>query len=214
MDANVKKTSLGVFTFLSFYAPLIITVSILVTSIFAGVLGKGLYFLFWIFIISFIRIFIIYLFNGKSISIAIPEQCMVSSPLPLSTPTYSTFILTFTLAYLMLPSIMLQKQTKVDTINYVLLMFLLSYIVLDLLVKQNLGCIGMNRNSMSAILSEVLGGLGLGSFISALTYNSGIRSNLFITELTKNKEICSMPSKQKFKCSVYKNGELVSTSMK
>jgi hypothetical protein len=209
---NIKKTSIGIFSFLSFYAPLIITISILITSIFGGVLGKGLYFLFWILVISFTRIFIIYIFNNKSISYIVPEQCNVGNFLPLSTPTYSTFILTFTLAYLILPTYILQKQTKTDTINYILMLFLLSYIVLDILVKLTLGCI--NSNSTSTLIGEILGGLGLGSLISSLTYNSPIRSNLFINELTNNKQICSMPSKQKFKCSVYKNGELVSTTMK
>jgi hypothetical protein len=212
MDPNIKKTSLGVLSFLSFYAPIIITISILITSIFAGVLGKGLYFLFWIMIISFIRIFIMYNLNNKSLSYSISEQCDIGSFLPLSTPTYSTFILTFTFAYLMLPSYILQKQTKTDTINYILMLFLLSYITLDILVKLSLGCI--NRNSMSTLIGEILGGIGLGSLISSITYNSAIRSNLFISELTNNKEICSMPSKQKFKCSVYKNGELVSTTIK
>ena len=32
---------------------------------------------------------------------------------------------------------------------------------------------------------------------------------LFINELTSNKEICTRPSKQQFKCSVYKNGEVI-----
>ena len=34
--------------------------------------------------------------------------------------------------------------------------------------------------------------------------------NNFINELNSNKEVCTMPSQQQFKCSVYKNGELVS----
>jgi hypothetical protein len=212
MDTDVKKTTLGIFSFLSFYAPLIISISILVTSIFAGVLGKGLYFLFWILIISFIRIFVMYNLNNKSLLYSVTEQCNIGSYLPLSTPTYSTFILTFTLAYLLLPSIIIQKQTKIDTINYIFMIFLLSYIVLDILVKVTLGCI--NRNSTSTLIGEILGGIGLGSLVSSLTYNSGIRSYLFVNELTNNNEVCSMPSKQKFKCSVYKNGELVSTTMK
>ena len=35
---------------------------------------------------------------------------------------------------------------------------------------------------------------------------------LFINQVSSNKEICSMPSAQTFKCSVYKNGELISSS--
>jgi hypothetical protein len=207
-----KNTSLGILSFLSLYAPLIIIISLLVSSIFAGALAKGMYFLFWIFIISLFRIYIMYILNNNTFSFIVPEKCFISSPLPFTTPTYSTFILTFTFIYILLPSILLQKQTKIDTTNYVLIMFLLFYIIFDLMVKYTLGCI--NRNSFGTIISETLGGIGLGSMISFATYNSGIRNNLFLTELTKNNEICMMPSKQKFKCSVYKNGELVGTSMK
>ena len=35
---------------------------------------------------------------------------------------------------------------------------------------------------------------------------------LFFNELSSNKDVCSMPSKQTFKCSVYKNGELLATT--
>lgn len=211
MNTNIKTASLGVLSFLSFYAPLIITIGIFITSIFVSSLGKGLYFLFWILIISFIRIFVMYNINDQTLVYDVPPQCNVGSFLPFSTPTYSTFILTFTLAYLMLPSYILQKQTKTDTINYVLMLFLISYIVLDILVKLTLGCI--NRLYIGTLIGEILGGIGLGSLISSITYNSAIRSNLFISELTNNKEVCSMPSKQKFKCSVYKNGTLVGSNI-
>jgi hypothetical protein len=44
-------------------------------------------------------------------------------------------------------------------------------------------------------------------------YGSNLKGYLFINEINNNKEVCSMPSKQQFKCSVYKNGELVGSSI-
>jgi hypothetical protein len=206
---DIKNNSLGVLTFLSFYAPLIITISILLTSIFTTSLGKGLYFLFWVLVISFFRMLILYNFNDRTLNVDILEACNVGGILPFSTPTYSTFILSFTLAYLLLPTYLLQRQTNIDTVNYILMLFLVSYITLDIFVKSSIGCITKG----STVISELLGGIGLGSLISLITYFSSIKNNLFITELTNNNEICSMPSKQRFKCRVYQNGELVSTSM-
>ena len=40
-------------------------------------------------------------------------------------------------------------------------------------------------------------------------YAGGSSQYLFFNEISSNKEICSMPSKQTFKCSVFKNGGLI-----
>ena len=39
--------------------------------------------------------------------------------------------------------------------------------------------------------------------------STGNTSILFINELTSNKEVCTRPSKQQFKCKVYKDGTLI-----
>jgi hypothetical protein len=44
-------------------------------------------------------------------------------------------------------------------------------------------------------------------------YGSKFNNYLYINEINTNKEVCSMPTKQQFKCSVYKNGELVGSSI-
>jgi hypothetical protein len=204
---NIQNTSLGVLSLLSFYAPLIITMSIFMSSIFMGVLGKGLYFLFWILIISFIRIFILYNLNAESFTYQIPEQCNVGNILPFHI-TYSTFILCFTFAYLILPSYILHRQTNMDKTNYILMMFLLSYIIFDIFVKKSVGCI--NINSIGKIIGEIISGLGIGALIAFFTFISPIRDNLFIySDKSTYTEISSVPTKQRFKCKVYKNGELV-----
>ena len=67
------------------------------------------------------------------------------------------------------------------------------------------GCFTSSIN----IFGDIVGGGGLGALVSALVFSSPISNYLFINELSSNKETCSMPSKQTFKCSVYKNGELI-----
>jgi len=40
----------------------------------------------------------------------------------------------------------------------------------------------------------------------------GLSNLLFFNDYSSNKEICTMPKKQTFKCAVYKNGELIGSS--
>ena len=40
-------------------------------------------------------------------------------------------------------------------------------------------------------------------------YGTELKGYLYINEINSNKEVCSMPSKQQFKCKVYKDGALV-----
>ena len=77
-----------------------------------------------------------------------------------------------------------------------------------MLVKITNGCISSSVN----IMGDVVAGGGLGAAISALIYSSPISNYLFTNEVSSNNEVCSMPSKQTFKCSVYKNGELLTTT--
>ena len=41
---------------------------------------------------------------------------------------------------------------------------------------------------------------------------AGLSGTLFSEDLVSDATICSMPSKQTFKCTVYKNGEIISSS--
>jgi hypothetical protein len=49
--------------------------------------------------------------------------------------------------------------------------------------------------------------------VSGLLLMTSLKNKLFINQTSGNNQVCSMPSKQKFKCSVYKNGEIVSSSI-
>jgi hypothetical protein len=40
-------------------------------------------------------------------------------------------------------------------------------------------------------------------------YAGGSGKFMFFNEVQSNKDVCNMPSKQTFKCQVYKNGELI-----
>jgi hypothetical protein len=193
---------------LSFYSPIIICVSIVLFSMFTSSIGKAFAFFVCIAIITFIRIIV---FKGlKTLEPnQIPSICSTGLS-ELFIPqdiTYSTFILTFTMMYLITPMIMISTQNKMNFINYKILAFFLSYIALDLFVKNQLNCIQLFS---SLVIGNILSGLFLGAVISGIImYGSTLKSYLYINEINTNKEACSRPSKQQFKCRVFKDGTLI-----
>lgn len=202
--------TMSIFNSLSFYSPLIICVSVIVFSMFTLTMEKAFFFFMWIFIITFIRIIVFRGFKQGTEMPEIPAICTTGLT-ELFIPkdvTYSTYILSFTLMYFLMPMIMVSSQNKINAINYGVLSFFIAYICLDLFIKKSLHCIPAFFST--SILTNIVSGLFLGGVISGIImYGTYLKPYLYINELNKNKEVCSMPSKQQFRCSVYKNGTLV-----
>jgi hypothetical protein len=203
---------INIFYSLSFYSPLIITTSIIVFSLFSSSLEKGLIFLLWLFVITFLRVIILKIvqMSMKTIPQPLSPICLtgITDIFIPNDVTYSTYVLAFTMFYFVMPMIMVSSQSKINAMNYYVLGFFIAYIIFDLFIKSSLLCISsiMSVN----VLSELVSGIGLGAIIAGpIMYGTSLRNMLFINEVNSNKEVCSMPSKQKFKCNLYKNGELV-----
>jgi hypothetical protein len=196
---------------LSFYSPIIICVSIVLFSMFTSSIGKAFAFFVCIAIITFIRIIVFKGFKSNQDfgSNEMPNICLtgLSELFIPKDVTYSTFILSFTMMYLITPMIMIYTQNKMNFINYRILAFFLAYIALDLFVKNQLKCIQLFS---SLVIGNILSGLFLGAVISGIImYGSTLKSYLYINEINTNKEACSRPSKQQFKCRVFKDGTLI-----
>jgi hypothetical protein len=116
--------------------------------------------------------------------------------------TFSTFVFAFTLMYLCVP--MFQNGSA----NWAIFSGLLFYIFLDIGIKMYEGCLSFSKGS-AKILVDLLAGMSLGVLISTIMYVTGNSKYMFFNETSSNKEVCSMPKKQSFKCAVYKNGELI-----
>jgi len=188
---------------LSFFSPIIISCSVLIFSIFSMAVGKGLFYIFWLLIATVVRIGILWLIPGSNPSPKYAnEVCGSGNFLPYDSSTYSTFVLCFTFFYFTLPMYIS------GNINYLIIIFFIIYIVFDILIKMSNICISSTVN----LFGNIIGGGGLGALVASLVYNSPLSNYLFINELSSNKETCSMPSKQTFRCSVFKNGELVSST--
>lgn len=207
------NNTMNIFNSLSFYSPIIICVSIIVFSMFTSTMEKAFVFFVWIFIITFIRIIVFKGFYSVQIT-EMPPICLTGLT-ELFIPrdvTYSIYILAFTMMYFIIPMIMISTQNKVNAINYGVLGFFIAYIVLDLFVKKSLSCIPGFFTSL--VIGDILSGIFLGSVIAGLLmYGSTLKKYLYINEINNNKEVCSMPSKQQFKCRVFKDGTLVGSTI-
>lgn len=114
-------------------------------------------------------------------------------------PSFNTAVFTFTLTYMFLP-MMLN-----GIMNFPLLILLLVLYVIDMVVKVSQQCttyVGVVLGSMVGIV------WGLTWYFIIASQQNGL---LYYDDLISNKVACSRPTQQQFKCSVYKNGELLKT---
>lgn len=117
-------------------------------------------------------------------------------------PSSSSVFIAFTFAYLFMPMV------HNNSMNYPIIISLLLLFSLD----------GTSRvaNRCTPVLGVILGGLFgiiLGSAWYLVFKIAGANELLYFNEMDSNVIKCDRPSKQSFKCSVYKNGELVSSNI-
>ena len=189
-------TPLNVLSFLSFYSPILVVTFITSLSlIFQNF--KGFIYLGFLLGVCWIR-GMIYNFSGVK-PVPMPEVCNKIMYTSQGNTTLSMFIFAFTITYLSIP--MFSNSDP----NYWIFVSMLVYFIFDILIKYGEMCI----SSMSILLAEILGGSVLSTIIVMLMYAGGSGKYLFFNEITSDKNVCYQPKNQTFKCSVYKNGELV-----
>ena len=214
---------------LSLYSPIIICVSIVLFSMFTVTINKAFVFFLWVLVITSIRIGLLilsrYMFKEEKMN-QLPFICstgLTDIIIPQDV-WYSTYLLTFTFMYFIAPMFMISAQNNVNIINYGVIAFFIFYIILDIGIKISLSCIHIPINikdisnltftdkfklSGKSLFGNAISGAFLGIFIALGMYGTELKGYLYINEINSNKEVCSMPSKQQFKCKVYKDGALV-----
>jgi len=90
--------------------------------------------------------------------------------------------------------------------NLVVIIFFPILIICDFVWNMTNGC----YDPRQLLLSLTLGG-GFGAMLSWIIDSSGITSLQYFYSST-SKEQCTVPSKQTFKCNVYKNGALIAST--
>lgn len=214
---NIQKPSINLKTFdydapllmyqpfnivvlLTLYSPIIVTLGVLSMSfIFQNF--KGFIYLGFLLGVSVLREFLLMIFGAKS-EITTNRVCNMAQYSKYGNSGFSVFVLSFTVLYICLPMFLN------GDVNYWVFGGLLTYLLVDIGMRYAKACI----TTYTDILLNVATGAFAGSAIPAMLYIGGSSKYLFFNEISSNKEICSMPKKQQFKCSIYKNGQLVTST--
>ena len=199
----------NIIVFLSFFSPIIIA-SIVTATSFMSQNANGFIYLGFLLAAVCIRSFL-YMISGFSSNQ--PRDGSICTSIQYSkyeNSTFSAFVISFTTMYLCLPMFIN------DNINYFVFSILIIYFLMDTFIKLYKKCVHSNTD----LILNVLFGLSVGAIIITLMYVGGSGQYLFfdtsspnaITSSTNGVK-CNMPSNQTFKCSVYKNGQLINSTV-
>ena len=184
--------------FLSFFSPIILATGITSLSfIFQNF--KGLIYLGFLIGCCFVRNYV-YMISGASHIVNDKTICTSIQYSKYGNPTFSAFVFAFTIMYLSFP------MFSNGSINYWVFISLIAYFFLDMFIKIYKNCIIKTGD----LFLNVLLGLASSALIVTLMYAGGSGKYLFFNEVSSDKAMCYQPSKQTFKCSLFKDGTLVS----
>lgn len=183
--------------FISFYSPIILAI-VMVALTFMFQNFKGLIYLGFLICVSILRYFI-YMMSGATSSQRDGTICTSVEYSKYGNSTFSAFVFAFTIMYLALPMFIN------NSVNYSVFSVLIIYFCLDIFIKMYKGCV----IKAGELFLNIITGLSLSAAIVSLMYAGGSSKYLFFNETQSNKEVCSMPKTQTFKCNVFKNGELI-----
>jgi hypothetical protein len=92
--------------------------------------------------------------------------------------------------------------------NYPVVATLLVLFAVDTVTRMANKCTTLGGSMLGGLVGIILGILWYGMF-----HLLGYDDLLYFDELETNRVLCKKPSKQTFKCSVYKNGQLISSNI-
>ena len=196
----MQFTLTNIFQFISGISPLLLGFFLVMMSIFNQNL-KGLIYLSGVLVASVLNLLIMNMIKSPVSPGRSPVCDIVDLPFGMNvynSPSLSSMFIAFTIAYLALP----MKYN--GTANYPVLAALLGLFAMDAISKVSNRC----TTSVGTLVGGLFG-LAFGCGWYALFKATGHDSLLYFDEVDSNNVICNRPSKQQFKCSVYKNGELI-----
>ena len=196
----------NILVFFAFYSPFVIAV-VTVSLSFLFQNWKGLIYLLFLIFASTVRGYAIGLRGGDVMNGSNRETADICTSIQFTrhgNQTYSCFVFAITIMYMVIP------MFANDDVNFFVFIGLVMYGIFDISIRLYTKCI--NSNLYKNIIYDVL----LGGFISTVfiisLMHSGNSRFLFFNETSSSKEVCTKPSSETFKCSVYKNGELLGSA--
>lgn len=196
----------NLFNFFSFLTPFLTVFFLVMVSIFNMDL-KGFIYLGGILMVSIINELLMNIVKSPVNDNRNPLCGALSIPFSTAnsrynSPSLNSVIISFTFAYLFLPMIFNNQ------LNYAVVVAFTSIFIIDTFSQISNKC----TNGAGVILGGLVG-IIFGSIFYTLIFYSGYKNLLFFQEFQSNNIICKRPKKQQFKCKVYKNGELVDSTV-
>jgi hypothetical protein len=198
----VPMTLTNLFQYISFTAPILVIFFITLFSIVQNNLEKGLIFNMGIVILSTIVYILKNVVKNKQSINASPFCNVIPGPFTVSSgdivydaPSMSSSILSFSSTYLIYPMINNNQH------NYTLLVFLIGITSINAIVEYNQQC-----SDIMGLVFGVLLGIIFAIVYYNLLYMSKKGNLVYFSDPISNNVQCSKPTKQNFKCEVYKDG--------
>jgi len=187
--------------FMSFFSPMILIMFVIGFSFISKDL-KGFVYLGFLIFMCMLREFAYSLYGTTPVANKKDDICNSIQYSRHGNASFSSFVFGFTIAYLTTPMFIN------NAVNFWLLGGLLFYFFLDMFVKMFDKC---TTNSGDILINALLG-IASACFVLSFMYTGGANKLLFFDDVVGDGTKCSMAKNQSFKCSVYKNGELIGTA--
>ena len=189
----------NILQFLSYIAPFLIGFLVITIAVANNEATKSLLYIAGAVIATFIALALRFTFFSYGDNAADNPLCGPFQLFPnigSNTPSLGIVFMVYSFIYMLAPML------SYNTVSLPFLILMISLTLIGIVPKLSLKCV----NVTNIFISSIIGGLiGFGSYLALsnnpdLLYFSGVRSN---------KTYCSKPDKTNFKCSVYKNGQLI-----
>jgi len=197
---TLQLTFSNIVQLFSIFAPLFLGTFLVLVSVFNQNI-KGLIYLGGVLIASVIN----YIVSMTIGSEPVPGEGSICNlvefpliPNRYNVPNYNSMFIAFTLMYLLLP-MLTNSQVNLWIIGTIVSIF-----AIDAYVKLQYSCTVPRGITIGGIVGAALGSLWY--FLFKFT---DMQSLLFFNDLTSNNVVCNRPKNQTFKCSVYKNGQVI-----
>jgi hypothetical protein len=203
MYSGMEFNSDNILKTVSILSPILVVFFIVMSSLFNQDV-KGLVYLGGLLLAAIINIFLMKQLQSEYKPRAGEFCSLIDLPIfgtAYDSPAPSSVMIAFTAAYLIVPMIFNSQM------NYIVMAFFLILYGIDGFYKTSANC-----TKTSGVILGGLTGLFLGLSWFILFHSTGYDSLLYFNDFQSNNVMCSKPSKQTFKCSVYKNGQLISSS--
>ena len=190
----------NIFQLFSTLSPILLGFFLVMISLFNQDI-KGLVYLGGVLIASLVNLLLMNTIKNKTSPNMSPNCNLIEFPFNLNeynSPAFNNMFISFTFFYLYMP------MKYISEINYPILISIISIFSIDTITKLKNSCIDLSGALLGTLFGTIM---GIVWFI--IFYSTDNKDLLFFNSEPSNNVVCSRPKEQTFKCSVYKNGEII-----